>query len=602
MSVRAAIEPKAGDYYEIVLGNKVISKGTIGAVNSSGEITFTPSADSPGQKTAFTGTINPGYVVTADGLKNGGKLTLPQIEYDGGTLPPVTIWETGIIIVQGNTLAARLQWLSVNAQSNKYYVLEVYEDEALAPHELIYSGKNNISINLISSGPERNISLSGNGFLFWIGTSVTLILDNNVTLKGHSGNNESCLLQTYNGSLVMKKGSKITGNGDAGVAIWEEGTFTMNGGEISNNTKEAGVIIMGTFTMNGGDISNNVGNGITGWGDPIIIMNDGTITGNSSHGVELINGIFTMKGGKITNNLLKGINTWGEPNITMNDGEISNNNGTGVSLEHGGIFSMNGGLISSNGSGGVFVNKEGTFIMTNGKISSNHNDAVKIGGTILMNGGEISNNFDDGIIVCDNGSFIMNNGEISNNSRVGVMPLEATFIMNGGKISGNTGGGLYMCPGSIFTMNNGEILNNTGIWGGGVFVHGSEFIMNGGKISGNTADYGGGVYLQMDFELDSYASFTMNGGIISGNTANIDGGGGIRMCSSTLRIINGIIYGSSAENNIKNISPDGTTFMICCDDNNTSAQHGTFSGNTWVPKGNLETTDDTIHVINGVLQ
>ena len=114
------------------------------------------------------------------------------------------------------------------------------------------------------------------------------------------------------GSLIMKEGSKITGYSTTTVdrypvAIFDSGSFTMDGGEISgntvnrgtsNNSASAGVwIARGTFTMNGGTITGNTltnGTSTSAWGaggvslgtgaysnDPAkFVMNGGTITGN----------------------------------------------------------------------------------------------------------------------------------------------------------------------------------------------------------------------------------------------------------------------------------------------------------------------------------
>ncbi|MCL2213792.1 MAG: hypothetical protein FWC06_01150 [Treponema sp.] len=87
---RATIEPKAGDYYMIILGNKIISQGSISAVSAKGEITFTPSGDSPGPKEPFTGIINPGDVVSAGNLQNGGKLVIDSLPYEGGVITDIS--------------------------------------------------------------------------------------------------------------------------------------------------------------------------------------------------------------------------------------------------------------------------------------------------------------------------------------------------------------------------------------------------------------------------------------------------------------------------------------------------------------------------------
>jgi hypothetical protein len=81
---KAVLTPKVGDYYVIKLDGVVISKGTLTQVNN-GEITFTPSADSPGaNKTAFTGT-----------LSSAGNLSIPSIPYSGGTITGIVANSSG---------------------------------------------------------------------------------------------------------------------------------------------------------------------------------------------------------------------------------------------------------------------------------------------------------------------------------------------------------------------------------------------------------------------------------------------------------------------------------------------------------------------------
>jgi hypothetical protein len=81
-----------------------------------------------------------------------------------------------------------------------------------------------------------------------VGSGVTLRLGNNVALRGRSGNASALVRVEIGGTLEMKSGSKISGNANAsssysgGVHVESNGTFAMNGGEISDNTASGGVI------------------------------------------------------------------------------------------------------------------------------------------------------------------------------------------------------------------------------------------------------------------------------------------------------------------------------------------------------------------------
>jgi predicted outer membrane repeat protein len=221
-----------------------------------------------------------------------------------------------------------------------------------------------------------------------------------------------------------------------------------------------------------------------------------------------------------------------------------------------------------------------------------------------MSGGEISGNTaNNGGGV--SGDITMSGGKISGNTANNGGGVSGTLTMNGGEISSNTsslGGGVYVNGNHTITMNGGEISYNTASTnGGGVYVDGDNttFTMNGGEISYNTASTsGGGVYVYRG------TTFTMNGGEISGNTAPTSGGG--VYLEGTFRISTGIIYGSGEGTN-SNTATNGAALYRA----SGTAQYGTFSitwinstvyYSTWNSNGVLNTTNNTIRVVEGVLQ
>jgi len=245
--------------------------------------------------------------------------------------------------------------------------------------------------------------------------------------------------------------------------------------------------------------------------------------------------------------------------------------------------------LGSNGS--MFTVNDGVTFTLEGNIalvgrSANNASLIQVnsGGSFIMNGGIISENTASGFSIYGGGVYVGSGG---------------TFTMNGGNISGNAasgnnsyGGGVSVEFNGTFTMNGGTISGNTaGNGGGGVRVSsGGTFTIYGGSISGNTASstYGGGVYVD--------GTFTMQGGIISGNTSSGYGGGGV-FNHGTSRIVAGTIYGSDTDEGLKNTATNGAAL-----NNSGTAQRGTFSGETWVSKGTLSTTNNTIKVVNGELQ
>jgi len=227
------------------------------------------------------------------------------------------------IIVPGSTLAEKLAWLQRSADSHDIYIVEVNADESIAPYTFQYKGAINITVVLRGIGGNRTIRLKSHGAMFTVGSEVTLILDNNITLMGHNGNKDA-LVNISHGTFKMNNGSAITGNnsnfwegiyggGGGGVRTYYGGTFEMTGGTISNNTaKNGGGVSLtgGTFTMSGGTISNNTASGNGGGvylGNGTFTMRNGTIMGNiaSSAGGGVWNGYngkFTKAGGTITGN------------------------------------------------------------------------------------------------------------------------------------------------------------------------------------------------------------------------------------------------------------------------------------------------------------
>jgi hypothetical protein len=175
----------------------------------------------------------------------------------------------------------------------------------------------------------------------------------------------------------MKAGSKVIGNNSntaSGGGVYNNGTFTMNGGIISGNSSNqhgGGVHNYGTFTMNGGAISGNTTNQYGGgvWNNDTFTMTGGTISGNTAEyyggGVNNANGIFTMSGGTISGNTVV---------------YESNSTGGGGVRINGGTFTMIDGTISGNkahtGSGvsvGSDNNFTGKFVLQGGGIISPDN-------------------------------------------------------------------------------------------------------------------------------------------------------------------------------------------------------------------------------------
>ena len=278
-----------------------------------------------------------------------------QTPQTGGSGQAATV--TNDIAVPGANLAAKLQWLQTNAASDTHYLIELNGNESIGPQTLSYTNKSYITIRIVGAGRERIISLSSNGSLFTVGNGVTLILDNNITLRGRSGNEASLVKIMNEAELIMNTGSKVSGNtttSGGGVYIDEHGSFTMTGGEISGNTASAynsyggGVYVAGNGSLNmtGGRISTNNS-----------IHTGGYAYGGGVH--IATNGIFTMSGGEISGNNVSGSDHY--------------NFGGGVYVDNNGRFSKTGGIIYG------YTESNIEDISNNNRSASNNGHAVYVG-------------------------------------------------------------------------------------------------------------------------------------------------------------------------------------------------------------------------------
>jgi uncharacterized protein (TIGR02145 family) len=261
---------------------------------------------------------------------------------------PLTTEDTGEgTILRGSTLSKKLAWLDRSAESHNTYIIEVNANENIAPHTFEYKGAINITVILRGDEENRTIRLKSHGNMFTVKQNVTFVLDNNITLMGHSQNTKALVIVEDGGILKMNTGVIITDNirslnensGGGGVHVASKGTFTMNGGTISGNAAKSGggVYNNGTFTMSGGTIFNNTANMGGGvYSERTFTMSGGTISGNvaNSSGGGVYGGAnyeaFTMRGNSI---------------IT---GNIASKYGGGVYVGsgYGVIFTKTGGTIT----------------------------------------------------------------------------------------------------------------------------------------------------------------------------------------------------------------------------------------------------------------
>jgi len=284
-----------------------------------------------------------------------------------GFIPFATEVTSEGIMLRGSTLAYKLAWLDRSAESHNTYIVEINANENIAPYTFQYSGAIDITVILRGDNTNRTIRLNTNATMFTVKSNVTLVLDNNITLHGHSGNTGN-MVDVNGGILKMNAGSIITGNITYGGVHVISGTFEMTGGTISGNGRSTsfmggGVDNRGTFTMSGGTISGN---------------------NASSGGGVYSSGTFTMSGGTIS-------------------GNKSSDKGGGVYMDYG-TFAMRGGTIIGNTAvnyGGGVYRSSGTFTKTGGTITGYNSDPDD-GNVVKDEGGNVFARRGHAVYVSDN--------------------------------------------------------------------------------------------------------------------------------------------------------------------------------------------------------
>ena len=294
--------------------------------------------------TVITGSIS----ITATGTAASASFLANRlvIETTAGTSSQPTLTFTAISLVKtksaitavGSTLAAQLSWLKNNAASNSSYILTANASESIVPQDLSWSGKDNITVFLQGDYTTRTISLSAQGSMFTVGSGVTLILDNNITLQGRSNNTQA--LVTVDGTLEMKGNTKITGNTATGSSFTYGGGVYVYGGSFT---------IRDNASISGNSASS--GGGVYVYSSGSFIMRDNASISdntapNGGGGVAVISsGSFTMR-----------------DNASISGNSASGNNGGGVYLFSSSttIFRMAGGIVYGSSASSTLRNTAGS--------------------------------------------------------------------------------------------------------------------------------------------------------------------------------------------------------------------------------------------------
>jgi hypothetical protein len=194
-------------------------------------------------------------------------------------------------------LAASFSTIAQRADRNVLYDITINNDMTLAPQQLMTRGKNVVIRIQSATSDIKTITLTGQGYLFYVDSSVTLILKN-IKLRGTTDNSAALIAAEIDATIKIEPGAVISDNINTegtggGVFIGIGGHLIMDGGEISNNQSThseygsgGGVFLnkTGIFHFKNGTIRDNYadeeGGGVCAY-FATFIMNNGEIYGNS---------------------------------------------------------------------------------------------------------------------------------------------------------------------------------------------------------------------------------------------------------------------------------------------------------------------------------
>jgi hypothetical protein len=94
----------------------------------------------------------------------------------------------------------------------------------------------NAAKTIILKGDDNPRTMRNNGSraLFTVPSGITLVLDNNISLNGND--KQAVIVAVDGGTLIMKTGSALYGAGKNGVSLNNRASFTMQGGDIGDNS------------------------------------------------------------------------------------------------------------------------------------------------------------------------------------------------------------------------------------------------------------------------------------------------------------------------------------------------------------------------------
>ena len=471
-----------------------------------------------------------------------------------------------------------------NNGSNKNYILNINENIAIegvsGQYVYTFDWVNDIVVSIRGT---KTISLSSIGSVISIRVNTKVII-RDIILKGRKSgvdgaisNNNSALIKIENGTVELKGNAKVIDNTNSSSS-----TDSLGGGVY---------IFMGKLIMRDSSI---------------VTQNTASSSSSSAHG----GGIYNDRGTLLMYN---------NSSISKNSISGSYSTGGGVILGNANLEMYDSSSISENTAsylgGGVYVvtNSISSNLIMRGNSKINNNNASEGGGVYLYSPQNVYGYFE----MNDNSSVVNNYAS----SGGGIYISAGYFTMNNNSsVSNNratySGGGIYASHNLI--MNNSSIIsNNIADSGAGIYSRGNS-IMNDNSIISNNSSHSSSLSSIKGVGVNiNSGTFTMNdnanilGNILTApfSSSSTYFGAGVYVDNNgTLNLVGGKIYGNNDTNVNSNIIKDQYNNLVSnrgsslYKETSGSARYGVFNGNNFISNGNLNTTDNTIIIEEGLLK
>ncbi len=362
--------------------------------------------------------------------------------------------------------------------------LDIIDDLPLLDIQFVVAGDGSAIIDASSIGDDDRV-------LHILGAGVEL---NNISIRGGDA----------------KIGALVT---DGGGIYNNNGTLTINGGEITNNTAVNGggiynngtILGKGQVTLNDVDVilnnttSSGNGGGLASFGSraAVSLTNDTLFRANNSAneggGIYMDDGALTVDGSIINLNMANGhgggIRAATAATVTITDSTMDSNqaqNGGSGGAVYAGSTDISGSTFQSNSGslgGALFFSSTDRTNITNSVLINNSAD---YGGAIRAQAISAVN------IRVENNQASVDGGGLH------LVGTPAKEIVNSVIISNtadSAGGGIYINAGDI-DISQTAVAYNDAIDGGGIWTDSDGTFVSNSTISNNAAKNGGGVYIE----------------------------------------------------------------------------------------------------------